>query len=106
MSINRRVHKDVAHIYNVSLLRYKKKCFAVYRDMNGPRDYHTDEVSQKERKKSYNITHMQNKEKWYRWAYLWSRNRDMDIENGCSLLESRGVGWIKRLALIYIHHCV
>ena len=40
----------MAHIYNVSLLRHKKKCFAVYRDTNGPRDGHTGEVSQKERK--------------------------------------------------------
>ena len=52
MSINRRVDKeDMVHMYNGLLLRHKKKqCFAIHRDMNGPRGDHTDEVSQKERK--------------------------------------------------------
>ena len=28
--------------------------------------------------------------KWYRWSYLWSRNRDTDIEN--KLWIPRGIG--------------
>ena len=34
----------------------------------------------------YKIKHTNKKwnlEKWYRWAYLQSRNRDADVENGC-----------------------
>ena len=51
MSINRRVDKeDVVHIYNGLLLRHKKKqCFAIYRDMSGPRGDHTDEVRKREK---------------------------------------------------------
>ena len=28
----------------------------------------------------YKIVYMQNLEKWYRWSYLQSRNRDIDVE--------------------------
>ena len=46
-----------------------------------PRDCHT-EWSQKDKNKLINInTYMWNTEKWYRWSYLQSRNRDSDVEN-------------------------
>ena len=35
-------------------------------------------------------TYIGNLEKWYRWTYLQSGNRDTDIENGC--MDSRGQG--------------
>ena len=46
-----------------------------------------------------------NPEKWYRWTYLQSRNRDTDTENKC--MDTRGeggVGWIGRLGLTHIHY--
>ena len=51
--------------------------------MDGPKDCHT-EWSKSEREKQIlcNITYMWNLEKWYRWTYLQSRNRDRDVENG------------------------
>ena len=42
------------------------------------------EVSQKGKNKWSHINaHMWNLEKWYRWTYLQSRNRDTDAENNC-----------------------
>ena len=66
MSINRRMDKeDVAHIYSGILLSHKKErnC-AICRDVDGPRDCHT-EGSKSERKKqiAYNIAYMWNLEK-------------------------------------------
>ena len=37
--------------------------------------------SEREKQASYNIAYMWNLEKWYRWSYSQSRNRDMDVEN-------------------------
>ena len=38
------------------------------------------EVSQKEKQITYINAYMQNLEKWYRWTYLQSRNRDTGVE--------------------------
>ena len=59
------------------------------------------EVNQKEKNKYC----MWSLEKWYRWSYLQSRNRDTDVENKCILWIPRGkvgVGGTGRLALTYI----
>ena len=63
------------------------------------------EVSQKEKNKiSYINAYMWNLEKWYRWSYLQSRNRDTDVENKCMDTKGgRGVGWTGRLGLTCIH---
>ena len=50
--------------------------------MDGPRDYHAKwSKSHRERQISYDITHMWNLKKWYKWTYLQNRNRLPDIEN-------------------------
>ena len=47
--------------------------------MDGPGDYHTKwSESEKDR---YEITYMLNLKKWYKWAYLWKRNRFTILEN-------------------------
>ena len=76
--------------------------------MNGPRDCHTEwSKSEREKQISYNITYMWNLEKWYRWTYLQSRNRDIDVENGRMDTKGEGgMGWIERLGLTYIHYYV
>ena len=73
----------MAHIYNGILLSHKKELnCAIYRDMDGPRDCHTEwSKSEREKQIPYNIAYMWNLEKWYRWTYLQSRNRDTDVEN-------------------------
>ena len=54
------------------------------------------EASQKEKNQvSYIHTYMLNlqKQKWYRWSYLQSRNRDTDRENKClATKKERGGG--------------
>ena len=43
-------------------------------------------MSEREKQILCNITYMCNLEKWYRWTYLQSRNRDTDVESkpyGC-----------------------
>ena len=50
---------------------------------------------------------MWNLEKWYRWTYVQSGNRDTDTEN--KLMDTKGegeLGWIGRLGLTYIYYNV
>ena len=73
----------MVHIYNGILLSHKKEqnC-ATGRDVDGPRDCHTEwSKSEIEKQISYNIAYMWNLEKLYRWTYLQSRNTDTDVEN-------------------------
>ena len=45
---------DVVHVYNGTLLSHKKEWNnAICSNIDGPRDYHTEEVSQTERQMSY-----------------------------------------------------
>ena len=66
------------------------------------------EVSQKGKNKWSHINaHMWNLEKWYRWTYLQSRNRDIDMENkrlDTKLVGGWQEGWIGRLILTYVHY--
>ena len=39
--------------------------------------------SEREKQILYINTYMWNLEKWYRWTYLQSRNRDTDVESNC-----------------------
>ena len=66
------------------------------------------ELSQKEKDKyhTYIYTYMwvYVLEKWHRWSYLQSRNRDTDVENKCIDTKGKGlVEWIGRLGLIHTH---
>ena len=73
----------MVHIYNGILLSHKKeRNWVIFWGMDGLRDCDT-EWNKLEREKQilYNITYMWNLEKWYRWTYLQSRDRDTDIEN-------------------------
>ena len=99
----------MVHIYNGMLLGHKKEWnIVICRDMDRPRDCHTEwSESEREKQISYNIAYMWTLEKWYRWTYLQSRNRDTDVEN--KLMDTkggRGVGWVGRLGLTYIHYYV
>ena len=64
---------------------------SLYRDMDGPRDCHT-EWGRSERKRHTNA-YMWNPEKWYRWTYLQSRNRVTDIENNFMVNKRGREGW-------------
>ena len=83
----------MVHICNGILLSHKKEwnC-AIYKDVDGPRDCHTEwSKSGREKQISYNIVYMWNLEKWYQWVYLQSRNRETDVENGhMDMGEGRG----------------
>ena len=77
----------------------------ICRDMDGPQEHHT-EWSKSEKKKKTQISSIKayiwNLEKWYRWPYLRSRNRDTSIESKCiSTKGEGGVGWVGRLGLTY-----
>ena len=76
--------EDVAHIYNGVLLSHKKEQnWVICRDVDGPRDCHTDwSKSEREKQVSYINAYMWNLENG-RWTGLQSRNWDMDVENKC-----------------------
>ena len=60
--------------------------------MDGSGDYHTKwSKSDRERQISYDITYIWNLKKWYKWTYLWNRNRLTDLEN--ELMVTWGDGW-------------
>ena len=108
MSKNRGMDKEnVVNIYNGILLNHEKEwnC-AICRDMGGPRDCHTERSkSEREKQILYVNAYMWNLEKWYRWTYLQSRNRDTDIKNKCMDTEGDvgGMDWEIRIDM-YIPH--
>ena len=109
MSIDRQMDKeDVVHIYNGTLLSHKKEWnWVICRDLDGPRDCHTEwSKPEREKQMSYINAYMWNLEKCYRWTRgLQGRNREIDVDNQCVDTKGRkgGVGWIGRLGLAYIH---
>ena len=83
MPMDRQMNKDVVHMYNRILLNRKKEWnWVICRDVDGPRDCHT-EWSKSEREKQISCinTSMWTLEKWYRWTGLQGRNRDTDVGN-------------------------
>ena len=74
-------------------------------NMDGPRVCHTEwSKSEREKQISYINTYMWNLEKWHRWSYLQSRNRDTYTEIKHMDTKAGGVlGWVGRLGLTYIH---
>ena len=85
--------EDAIHIYNGILLSHKREqnCF-IFRDVGGPRDYHTEwSKSEREKQISYINTYMWNLEKWYRWSYLQSGSQVTDVEN--RRMDTKGERW-------------
>ena len=82
-----------AHTHSGMLLSNKKELnCAIFRDMDGSRDCHT-EWSKSEREISYISIFVWDLEKWYSWNYLQSRNRDIDIENKYMNTKQGKWGW-------------
>ena len=100
MSINRGMDKEDRYIYNGILLSHEKEWnHAICRDVAGTRDCHTEwSKSETERWIMCINASLQNLQKWCRWTYLQSRNRDTDIENQFLNIKERreGAGWIGR----------
>ena len=75
--------------------------------MDGPRDYHTKwNKSERERQMPYDITHMWNQKKWYKWTHLQNRNRYTIKENNMFIKGERQGGInqefrINRYTLLY-----
>ena len=72
MSIDRGMDKeDVLCMYTMEYYSaIKKQNNVICSNMDGPRDYHTEwSKSDRERQISYDITHMWNLKKWYKWIY-------------------------------------
>ena len=89
-----------------SKLAIKRNEIVLFADRDRPRDCHTEwSKSEREKQISYNISYMWNLEKWYRWTYLQSRDRDTEVENKC--MDTKGVvGWTGRLGLACTHYYV
>ena len=101
--------EDMVHIYDEILLSCKKRNKIVpFAEMWMDLETHTEwHKAEREKQKLYNTINMWILEKWYRWTFLQSRNRDTDIEN--KPMYTKGgikVGWIRRLGLTYTHCAV
>ena len=95
MPIDRQMDKeDVVHIYNGVLLSHKEeRNWVICRDVDGPRDCHTEwSKSEREKQISYINAYMWNLENSYRWTGLQGRNRDTDVEN--KRMDSKGGKWV------------
>ena len=77
MSIDRRMDKDVVHIYKVILFSNKKEWInAIYSDMDGPRDHHTEwSKSDRERQTSYDIAYTWNLKKKKAQMNLYAKEK-------------------------------
>ena len=111
ISIDRGMDKDdVVRIYRgIWLSQRKEQNCPICRDADGPRDCHTEWSESEREKQMVNINvYMWTLEKWYRWIYLQSRNRDSQVENKHmdTKREVGEVGWIGRLELTYIHYYI
>ena len=86
MSIDRQMDKeDVVHIYSGILLSHEKeRNLVICRDVDGPRDFHTEwSKSEREKQILYINAYMWNVEKWYRCTGLQGSSRDTDVGNKC-----------------------
>ena len=73
---------------------YKKWNIAICSNMDVPREYHT-KWSNSEEEKYHMISVMHGiSKKWYKWSYLWKRNRSIDMENGGYSYQNGKAGWI------------
>ena len=67
-------------------------------NMDGPRDYHTQwNKSERERQTPWYLLLVESKI-WYKWIYLWNRNRLTDIENRLVVAKQErcrgGMDWV------------
>ena len=89
MSIDKGMgEEDVVRMYNGILLSHKKEQNnAIYINMDGPRDFHS-EWSKPDKDKYHDIAYTWNLKKWYKWTYLQNINIVTEVEN--SLMVTRG----------------
>ena len=89
--LTRKMDKEVVvHVYNRIVLSHKKWNNAICRNMDGPRDCHTEwSKPDRERQISYVTTYRWNLKTDTKWTYSWNRNRLTDIEN--KLMVNKGV---------------
>ena len=89
----KKVGRSYAREYHSATKRNKNP--ALCRDVNEPRDCHTEWIkSEREKQISYiNRYTMWNLENRYRWTCLQSGNRDTDIENKCVDIKGGEVEW-------------
>ena len=82
----------MAYIYNGVFLSHKKEGNDIIcSNIDEPRDYHTKwNKPDREIQISYDITYMWDPKKWYKWTYLQSRNRLIDIKNKLILTKGEG----------------
>ena len=85
----------MVHIYNGILLSHIKEWnWVICRDVDGPRDCHTEwSKSETEKQISYINAYMWILEKWYRWTSLKCRNRDTNVENKSMDTKGGSGGW-------------
>ena len=82
--------KRCGNTYRGILLSHKKEWdWIICRDMDRPRDCHTDwRKSERDKQISYINAYIWNLGKWYTWYYLQSKNRDTEVQN--KHLDTRG----------------
>ena len=80
--LNRRMDKDVVHIYNGLLLSHCKKeeNNDICNNMDEPRNYHIKWSKSREKDKYYEITNTWNLIKMIKRTYLQNRNRLKDFK--------------------------
>ena len=75
---------------------------AIYSNMDGSRDYHI-KWNKSEKDKYHMISYVWNIKIGYKWAYLQSRSRLIDIETNLWLQRGWGIDKIRSLELTYIY---
>ena len=79
--------EDVVCVYinNEILFKHKKVLNnAICSNMDGPTNYYTNHVSQKEKDKYHMISLYVESKPWHKWTYLYNRNTLTNIETcGC-----------------------
>ena len=76
--------------------------YIICRDMDGPKDTHTEWIKlEREKQTLYINAYIWNLEKWFRWTYLQGRNRNTDGENGCMDTGGSERRWTGTLGLAY-----
>ena len=64
--------------------------------MDGPKDVHAEWSKSEREKQILRVNaYMWNLEKWYRWTYLQSRNKDTDLVNKCRAIKGEDGEWNK-----------
>ena len=73
--------------------------YVICRDVDGPKDTHTEWIKlEREKQTLYIYAYL---EKWFRWTYLQGRNRNTDGENGCMDTGGSEREWTGTLGLAY-----